>query len=152
MPEITIQIVRYNDPFTDPNFSIDKNATVDELYQAIFSWWGIPVEEQLLAYYKEILITTKTLAEYGIGKGSKIILLQQIPGFMPVNVNVSGKIVKIRVRRQDTIYQVKERVAQREANLVPSAFRLVLGSSALSDTSRVMDCSITINSTLVYQA
>lgn len=72
MPEITIQVIHGDDPFSDPSLSIESTSTVAELKEAIAAWWNISTDEQLLVYYKQPLQDNNTLESYHIGDDSKV--------------------------------------------------------------------------------
>lgn len=72
MVQVTIKIVRVASPFMYPDLIVDDTNTVARLKRNIRAWKNVPVEEQLLVYYKQILDDNRTLASYGIGDKSKV--------------------------------------------------------------------------------
>jgi len=78
MAEITIKIVRVENPFDKPSLIVRDTDTVARLKRNIRSWKNIPVEEQLLVHYQEILDDNKTLQYYGIGDESKVQLREHL--------------------------------------------------------------------------
>jgi hypothetical protein len=72
MPRIAVKIVRVGRPLMFPDLVVDDANTVAQLKQEIQSKKKIPLERQLLVYYKEILKEDMTLKSYGIDNKSKI--------------------------------------------------------------------------------
>ncbi|KDR82397.1 hypothetical protein GALMADRAFT_134022 [Galerina marginata CBS 339.88] len=149
MSDITVKIIRLDDPFNDPELGVNERSTVADLKMAISSWWNIPFDEQILVYYKDILDDHKTLSSYSIGDDSKVQLVQQVPGLVPITCNIGGRTVPLRVSRKDRISQVKERILQKEG-IDPNTFYLKFQQNRVSDDATVEELGIVINSEIVY--
>lgn len=170
MTRITVTIVGVRTVVTNPDLLVDDENTVEQLKQAISSKKKVPVERQLLVYYKDILEDKMTLKSYGIGHKSKIRLSEyimssinvspvdecdsihyipviQVSGAMPISYKMNNKQGYLRVRKKEKMSDVKDKISTKESVDVNS-FRLTFRQKALDDDATVTGSGITINSTI----
>jgi len=72
MPNITLKLNRVGKSLRDPNFSINNSKTIGRLKRDIETLHKIPPEQQLLLYYKDILLDHRTIKSYDIQNGHRI--------------------------------------------------------------------------------
>ncbi|KAF8904087.1 hypothetical protein CPB84DRAFT_1773367 [Gymnopilus junonius] len=151
MPEITIQVVHGDDPFPDPSLSIESSSSVAELKEAIAAWWNIPTDEQLLVYYTQPLQDNNTLETYNIGNDSKVQLVMQIPGLIPIFFNNGSRKTPVRVRQKDTISQLKEYILQKEGTN-PDTYTITYNSRSVNDYTTVRELGLKTYDNVYFSA